>query len=650
MGKMAFVQSIHPYRGYQVDKVAIFGLDTEYIPRPEVASDLLSWQLAGKDDVLLTQKPLDIKTLYTEAKKMLHGKMAKVYVFVCFFSIAEIQFFDLADWKVSEFKGKYRLSQTYGDGRLMVVDLADWYQHKALKDVAKQWGLEKVEFDIGEKVEAVARGEMTKQDLFDDPVFREYAKMDAVLCQRIYSQMRDFFIKRFSVDIVSTMTPANTSASILRLGVTEPIVQENTDLRKLALECCWGGRMECLYRGTKERVFEYDATGHHPNSAIALGVLPLEKDWHKTGHLGVWMKGLSGLGKVYFKFPPTEKLPCLPVMMDDALVFPLEGVSCCSLSEARLALKKGAKLLLMKAYYYNSGTDILTRHLVNLQAMRNQSKDVAERELLKLLSNGVIGKLFQKKTGVDIAKVQAYAAENGIPVDEAIKLKGVDFGAGKTTVGSCFYPEWYALILGYARASIAEVGEEHGALIISSDSFVTEKVLESPFTKLGISFSEKAQGDLVSYRTRFYRVGDKLAHHAVHNREAGKVVLECFYPTAVYQWSGRTFSLKSLWSVSLQDDGVCEISGIDDGVFNYRYGRFLHLKESWKTKKPFGSRTFRSMTTSLDYDYKRKLLDDGTTVPWGSVEERLAFLSKTPIPVEEPYEPVEAVPALAGGA
>jgi hypothetical protein len=592
---MAFTQSIHPYKGVKVDKVKVFGLDTEYIPKTNQPSELLSWQLAGDTDVLLTQKRLNIKNLYTEAEKMLHGYKAKVLIFVCFFSLAEIQFFNLTEWNISEFKGRYKLTQNYGGGRLMIVDLADWYQHESLKSVATQWGLKKVEYDIGAKVEAIVAGKLAKEELFDDPEFKEYAKMDAVLCQRIYVRMREFFLTKFDVDIVATMTPANTSASIFRLGISESIVQENTDLRKLALGCCWGGRMECLFRGQKPQVYEYDATAHHPSSAIFLNKLPLQKDWQHTLNLKLWLTGISGVGKVYFKFSPDEHFPCLPVMMDDALVFPLEGVSFCSVSEARLAKKKGANLILMNGYFYTSGTTALTEHLCRLQDIRNRSKDNAERKLLKLLSNAVIGKFFQKKIGVDLAKVQKYALENDIPVEEAIKLKGIDFGEGQITVGSCFYPEWYAIILGYARASIAEVAERHGALVISSDSFVTTQRTTDSFTEAGITFNLKAQGELISYRTRFYRVGDKIAHHAIHSLEAAKRILVDFSP---------------------------------DLMFEYDHRRLLHLKESWRTKQAFGSQTFRHMTANLGFDYKRKLLPDGTTVPWQTADERQEFLER----------------------
>jgi len=591
-GKKAFVQSIKPYHGKISDEVAVFGLDTEYVPVDNQPSKLICWQLASDFGVkLISGKKLSLKEMYIEAKKMVKQKRYKTYVFVVYFAIAELQFLDVNDWVVSEFKGKYRFSQRYGDGRVLIVDLFDWYQHQSLAKVAKLWGLEKMDYPIGETVQKIEKEEMTISELLRDKKFIEYAKVDAVLCQKIYSRLREYFIKEFGVDIVSTMTPANTAASIFRRNLKESIEQHDTKLRKLALQCCWGGRMECLFRGEKELVYEYDATGHHPNSAIALKKLPLESDWEVTTNLNVWLSGISGLGRVYFKFPDDERYPCLPVYHEDALLFPLEGVSRCSVSEVRLAKEKKAKLILLVGYYYKDGTTILTESLRRFQDIRNKSSDSAERQILKLFSNSIIGKLFQKNSGVDLKKVQAYAKEHEIPFDVAVRLKGVDF-EGEVTVGSCFYPEWYALILGYARANISRQSSIYKALVISSDSFVIEQFLGETLLAEGLTYNLKHQGKLVSYRTRFYRVGEKLAHHAVHSKEAAEDVLNEF----------------------------------KEGVFSYRYSRFTHLREALRDRKAFGSRKWMPMTTNLGFDFKRRLNEDGTTVPLVNVEERTKLI------------------------
>lgn len=591
LGKRAYRQSLKPYTPKSVDSVAIFGLDSEYVPKIGERSELICWQLASKEDSFLFTTEFSLENIHRQA--CILCPHSKVMIFAVFFSIAEIQFFDLADWQLSEYKGKYRLRQTYKGRTFIIMDLFDWYPKQSLAKVAKLWGLEKLEYPIGEKVEAIAAGNLSVNDLLGDPEFVTYAKNDAVLCQKICQQMREYFLE-FDVDIVLSMTPAQTSAFMFRSRLPQVIDQHNTNLRKLALMCCWGGRMECIFRGEREKVYEYDATGHHPNSAIALGVLPEEKDWLKAVDLRRWMSGVSGLGRVYFRFPEDEKFPCLPVYHIDTLIFPLEDISCCSVSEARLALSLGAKLVLLDGYFYKSGTSILAEYLKETQARRDASDDQAYRQLLKLLSNSIIGKLFQKRSGIDLAKVQKYADEHKIPYEEVLRIGGIDFGKDEMSVGSCFYPEWYGLILGYARSTISDMAREYDSVVISSDSFITEQDLGETLSKDGIIYNLKSSGEYVGYRTRFYRVGDKYAHHAVHSLEAGKKILERFVP---------------------------------EGEYQYTYERLVHLKEAWRIKAAFGSRLIRNMTVDLGFDFKRKLLPDGTTVPWKSSHERGEFIA-----------------------
>jgi hypothetical protein len=604
MGKKAFFQSIHPMVPREQRRAVIFGLDTEYIPQLDKASRFISWQLASADKACLSTVRPTLESLYRQSLLFMNQQEreeATVLVYVSYFSLAEIQFFDLADWQVSEYKGKYRLTQRHDFRTLMIVDLMDWFNPPVpLKDAAQMWGLKKLDFKIGERTEAIAKAELDGTNVFGvaellaDPEFYDYAINDAVLAQRIYTRMRAFFLG-YGVDIVNTMTIAQTSACMFRQRIPEVIEQRDSGLRKMALSACWGGRMELLTRGAKENVYEYDATGQHPNSAIALGKLPREKDWLHATNLRGWLSGISGVGQVHFQFPENERYPCLPVFHKDLLLFPLAGVSSCTVSEVRQALDEGASVLLMNGWYYKDGTTVLTEYLKELQAERNKATDDAYRNLLKLLCNSIIGKFFQKSMGVDMAKVQAYASEHRIPLEAAAAVEGVDFGQGKITVGSCFYPEWYALALGYARASITKVARQHNALVISSDSFVTEEHIEpEEFTQDGIAYRPKAHGQYVGYRARFYRVGDKLAHHAVHNRDFSKEIL-AYYQTVI--------------------------------AAGYVHRRILHLKESWAVHKPFGANIERKMTVYLSYDWKRRLLEDGlTTVPWRDTEEFDAFL------------------------
>jgi len=347
--------------------------------------------------------------------------------------------------------------------------------------------------------------------------------------------------------------------------------------------------MECISRGELDQAYEYDAVGQHPNSAIALNIMPEARDWLRTTDLDKWLSGVSGVGLVHFEFPEDELYPCLPVFHEDSLIFPLTGMSNTTVSEVKLAVDMGAKITLYQGCFYNTGTTVLTEYLSSLQEIRNSSDDDAYRELLKLLSNSIIGKFFQKNWGVDLNKVQKYAKANKIPLEEAMHIKGKFFKTDTATIGSCFYPEWYSLILGYARATISKQARDNQAIIISSDAFSTAKELPTEYTEADITYKLKASGSYVGYRARFYRIGDKLAHHAVHNKEVSKDVLEYFHHS---------------------------------GVFLYKHRRMAHLKESWRIHVPFGANIERNMQVFLGYDNKRRLLENGDTVPWRSVDER----------------------------
>ena len=56
----------------------------------------------------------------------------------------------------------------------------------------------------------------------------------------------------------------------------------------------------------------------------------------------------------------------------------------------------------------------------------------------------------------------------------------------------------------------------------------------------------------------------------------------------------------------------------------------MHLREAWRDKKPFGSRVYKPMTVGLGFDYKRKLLENGDTLAWGSTKEQDEFFGVDP--------------------
>jgi len=109
----------------------------------------------------------------------------------------------------------------------------------------------------------------------------------------------------------------------------------------------------------------------------------------------------------------------------------------------------------------------------------------------------------------------------------------------------------------------------------------------------GIHFKLQNSGSYIAYREKFYRIDEKLAHHAIHSREAAELILASF---------------------------------LEQPEYNYTTEHIVKLREAYRRKLIFGSTIEQPMTVSLDYSHKRKLLPDGTTVPWKNKKEREVYL------------------------
>lgn len=596
-GRRAFSQSIKPLKeNPRYADPLIIGLDTEYFEGDDGRNTLVSWQIGWdmeRSDIYTT--PLTLESLC----KKLPESATEVFI-ATFFVTAEAQFFLTNKWKVSEYKGKYSFDVLAGNVNIHVLDVSIWFQKQGLKDVAPIFGLQKLEFDIVTKMAEYKekRKKLGKRKadvwLLSDKEFVDYAVNDAVVTGEIFRRMREIVLSDYDVDLLHFRTPAATSGAAFRLRYVQDSIG-NTDwpLRIQSLKSCWGGRSECFYRGMVDEVYTYDASAHHPSSCMALGVLPREREWIQTFKVDDLSKAISGICKVAFKFPNDARYPCLPVVSGSSLIFPLTGQSDCTVSEVKLALDMGADITILKCWVYDRGTDIVQRFFAELMEKRKQSKNTAESVMFKLLMNSIVGKLFQKNRELDLQKVRDYAEKNQIPVEVALDV--VKSETRYTTVGSMFYPEWYALILGRARANIGRLAWEKQALMISSDSVVLRQKLDDSFMFDGVPYKKEKQGQYVAYRAKFYRVGEKLAHHALHDKNVASTVLK-------------------------------EILDIDSVDYEKRH--IVKLRESYRRHLSFGSTVTQHMSASLDYDYKRILLDDGSTIPWKSSEERESWLER----------------------
>jgi hypothetical protein len=185
------------------------------------------------------------------------------------------------------------------------------------------------------------------------------------------------------------------------------------------------------------------------------------------------------------------------------------------------------------------------------------------------------------------------------------------------SVGNSFYPEWNALILGYARAStsrficsLANQGYDIGIASTDSVIFRQNRQTKEPqptYTENGITFERRESGaHMAIVRTRLYRLGSdvpelqddgndpreiKLAHHAVPRRKVARALFDAF----------------------VRDPSI--------PLYLYDTGRLQTYRESVVYGKAYGQEvTFSDRKTRLAWDDKRNLVNGLDSIPWATLD------------------------------
>lgn len=612
LGGGLYRQSLTPYTPKERKHTLIFGLDTEYRVMPR-GNRLICWQLTLNEHWKVIPTELTWETLYAESLELAREAGVAVstitqFVYGVFFSTAECQWLDYLASKIEIF-GAHHINLRYPVTQrrsLYIFDVATWFPEQNLSSVAKLFGLEKLEYDVSN---------LTRDNL-NDKAFIEYARNDAYITGEVLRQLRQLQLDDSGIDILLTKTPASTAGAefrskfIKREAIGEKRVkvkakdgkakgtrlqtiykhhgQGDCALRRRNLWSSWGGRKEVFYRGYKKRVYYYDAHSFYPNCAKQMGILPLENDWYATENENEWLKAKGGFGKVGFQFPQGTNYPCLPVLIDNKLCFPLAGVSNCTTWEARLAKTMGAQLTLLKGYYYNNGVTWFAEYEAAMIAKRKATDNEALRAIYKALSNNIIGKLTQKRVSYDINEVADWASERELPLSFAMQCENLPLEK-KLSTGSLFYPEWNTLILGYARAIVAKAIIKTSALQVATDGIYCEGDYGQELVVDGIVFDLRDCGDYVCYRPGLYRLGKALHHQAISLRVARQVLKE-YKPKAK----------------------------VADEV-----ARITSLREAIRLDEPLGKVTRQKLVVGLAYDGKRILRADGYTEPLPSIEHLL---------------------------
>ncbi len=387
--------------------------------------------------------------------------------------------------------------------KLRIIDLYS-LENKVLADFAKY--LDRSPIDLNELGGKSGKYWKEKLDLFLESypeIYRDHALFDAEISYMAYMKLRSHFLEKYELDILNFRTLPSISAYIFKrdyikeseivpsrktregrkqkkgdkyYSVTQSrdIFDGSKDIRWLALHAYSGGRVETFCRGRieDERLIYWDVESLYPSSAI-LQPLPLATTkWvnYESENPETFVKEAEGFVEVEFTFKDGTYYPCLPVagLHDDILYFPTDGKAFCTLSELRMAIKQGLEdYRIIKGYGFYPTLEEREHPIVRfmkdlLSEKKAQKKGSLEYAIAKNMVNSFVGKLAQRDKNDATLELLA----KGEITKEA---SGVITKSGRGHVGSLWYPEWASLILGKARALMAEFVNK-GAYFISTDS------------------------------------------------------------------------------------------------------------------------------------------------------------------------------------
>lgn len=594
LGAEAFARELIPLKRWPHKPRAwpVLSLDTEYTREAK----LVCWQTAdGIAPPELHTGALSVDAL-ADATRRARGTSRDVVV-VTYFSLAELQFLPVfaEAFKIREYaRGSLDCTLTASCGtRLHIYDVARYFDGMGLAAASRDLGLEqeKLSYDVTH---------VTHESLRDQR-FIAYALRDAEVTLALYERMRSAW-EAEGVDLLRTRTPAACAAARFRGHyLTEPVGLPGGSVRSLGLRAAWGGRAEAFARGEWPRVWEYDLSSAYPSAAISLRVMPRARDWRPLRSLsGAARAWRGGFVRVSFAFPRTCLFPSLPVFDDGTLLYPREGHSYCTLHEALAARRQGARLRLYDGHVFRAGTTALADMMGDLLGRRRATTEPAERRVLKLAANSLIGKFVQHRLTPGAADVETVALSLGVPISALAGLGRTELIAlgwePACKIGSSWAPEWNALITGHVRAQLGEAIVSTSPVYCATDAVWTT----APWDDAPPAWELKREGPALVARTRLGILGEKTVHHAWASREAATRALRA------------------------------GVAGAD-----YQHRRPLHFVEALRKRKTLGTWVSEARKGSTRWDGKRELLLDGTTLPWQTVqawrEDRGPAWAKVPL-------------------
>jgi hypothetical protein len=503
----------------QLGEVLILGFDVEWDAQSP-GRELLSVQFAGIRNGVVVSEVFDppgplltVESFTRLVREFIaqHGlsvpmrkrRPRKVYL-VAHFAAAELsKFKDPMGELLIRSIGKASHATTRpvqlddGGWELEVVDLFAYFAV----------GLDKVASLVGREKLVVDRSDLRQLKEQDNEAFRRYAATDAEIALEAFVQFRAQVRHRWGVDPLLYPSLASVTGAAFRYqyltSTPGPVIYEeehysrktrqgrlseatrkvprfsgNRAIRLAALRAIHGGRVEVFIRGLHlAPLVERDVVSLYP-SAARLQPLPHEKTKWVHATTVDEVHALEGFGKFKFKFPKGTRFPVMPVK-GKSLLYPLAGVSDATFAEVRVAMALGAELEVLEAYGFAPGERERNHDVAKYMEALFVEKSAAEPDsiqyrLAKDMMNSFIGKLAQHERGGGLLTIEMESRRAGLPpgVGAAMRYSRPLREAMRVPKpGPLYAPEWACLILGRARALMAELLQK-GAVLISTDALV----------------------------------------------------------------------------------------------------------------------------------------------------------------------------------
>lgn len=621
----------------------ILGFDCEYESEPP--HGILLYQLSDGKFAEATKAtemwdwPTLAEWVMQTVRKWGHSTKAySTFILVSHFSTAELS--HIKDFHIGAKVRRVSPQQVYNASyridrnKMLVVFDQFHFWNTSLANVAATWGEEKMSYDTTN---------VTKASL-DDPKFMEYALWDAVVCQRTFVKFRQRVFQDHGLDIIKYPTPASLAMAVFRLAYQEDDFKApHGRVRKQAWRCLWGGRAEAYRQGDAFHVpFSLrDVKSLYPTSAVNIGILPRAEDWMVRREPRSW----RGLCTVQFEFPPHVRFPCLPVNHDGRLLFPLKGTSHCTLDEAKVAHDLGAKLRFLAVMEYDTGTNALTRFMLDFIARKDKADaegDEPGRAIAKLMMNASIGKFSQHRGEADVEDFKEFAEMLGLPLAVVMdpKYRHPTKPKGKHRIGGNIMPEWSALILGRSRAVMGGLLNEPqlDADLCSTDSLLLpssqDKLLDTIMGKYHVVLDNKNAhchgccgcSRCMSGECEAAKKEGKKACKKPGRTSWVRIIRNRVY-AAMCEHGNILFGASHAIHLPTKskkkgEDGNPALDFILSNEEGYRKTRRAGLKTAIRKGVPlFHEEANVNMAFERRWDMKRKPIGDGTTVPWKDTQE-----------------------------